>query len=140
LFNLRCSASIVILALVIGCGEKVPVKEQGIVKGRATLDGAPLPAGVIKLVPDASSGQMAAGTIDSQGYFNVQSSPSQTGVLPGTYQVIVEYWKKQPELNVSKGELGVPLKYTQLGKSGFQVTVKVGATETLNLDMKSGAK
>ena len=83
---LLCAALLMVVALVAGCGDnrgRVPVT------GTVLFDGKPLASGIIRFGGD--QGVAGAGQIVN-GSFSLSETGSQTGVLPGTYEVMIASW------------------------------------------------
>lgn len=107
------------LALV-GCGEGPPSLDGDNIatvpaKGRVMLSGGkPLTNGVIRIEPlvDGGSTNQATGEIQGDGSFELRSSPSKTGAMPGKYRVLIENTTtklkirpgKEPEVEVKEGQ------------------------------------
>src|SRR5947209_1784127 len=71
---------------VSGCGAKA-VK----VKGTVTFDGKPLPNAMVRFIPTGEGGREATGLTDAEGVFQLETSGTKDGALPGNYKVTVEY-------------------------------------------------
>ena len=100
------------LALV-GCGEGPPSLDGGTIatvpaKGKVRLsDGKPLTKGVIRIEPlvDGGSTNQATGEIQGDGSFELRSSPSTTGAMPGKYRVLIENSTTKVKLKPGKETL-----------------------------------
>jgi hypothetical protein len=69
-----------------GCGGKTkPVPVEGVV----LLDGKPLKGALVTFVPEDGRGRVAAGLSDDDGKFELTTSTSGDGALPGNYKVTV---------------------------------------------------
>ncbi len=80
--TIRVSAACFLLViLVTGCGS-----DYESVRGTVTLDGAPLANCQVVFHP-VEGGRPAAATTDENGKYELASSMSQGGVLPGSYTV-----------------------------------------------------
>lgn len=105
---------------LIGCAEGPPSLDGGSIptvpaKGKVMLaDGKPLTNGMIRIEPlvDGGSTNQAMGEIRSDGTFELRSSPSATGAMPGKYRVLIENTTtklkvvpgKSPEVEVKAGQ------------------------------------
>ena len=97
------------LALV-GCSDGPPSLDGGKIatvpaKGKVMLaDGKPLTNGMIRIEPlvDGGSTNQAMGEIKGDGSFELRSSPSTTGAMPGKYRVLIE--NSTTKLKVSPGK------------------------------------
>lgn len=81
----------IIIACCSGCGDKsitvlIPVR------GKVTLNGAPLGTGSVTFTPDAAKGNttphIPVGTLDAEGNYSLQSAGKE-GAPPGWYKVTV---------------------------------------------------
>jgi hypothetical protein len=88
--RVRLSWAAVAVAVALtgpGCGGG-KVKVSGVV----TLDGQPVEGAVVAFIPvDPGKGQMAHGTTDKEGVFNLSTSRPNDGAVPGEYKVTVTY-------------------------------------------------
>jgi hypothetical protein len=107
------------LALV-GCTDGPPSLDGGSIatvpaKGRVMLAGGkPLTNGMIRIEPlvDGGSTNQAMGEIQGDGSFELRSSASTTGAMPGKYRVLIENATtrlkvrpgKEPEVEVKEGQ------------------------------------
>jgi hypothetical protein len=73
--------------LVAGCDKG---DGRATVRGRVTLNGAPLESGLIELVPVTGSAGLAAGGVIENGSYAI----TRKGPLPGNYQVRITAWRK----------------------------------------------
>jgi hypothetical protein len=127
MFGLTCKSLLLIaipsLAMMaMGCGEQ-SARYQ--VAGKVLIDGEPLPAGLIRFVPD--KGRPATGGIGWDGSFtlsqtSVSSKPPQMGIPPGNYRVAVV---ASQVIDEDAGEVDslVPSKYADFRTSeiAFQI-------------------
>jgi hypothetical protein len=84
----RCLMALAILALpfLAGCGSGRPTPVR--VTGRVTLNGRPVDAASVTLMPERG-GRPASGTTDSAGGFTLSTFAVGDGALPGDYAVTV---------------------------------------------------
>jgi len=76
------------LALAVsGCGGDGKVSVNGVV----TLDGQPIEGAIVTFIPVAKEGQIAHGTTDKEGAFQLTTTKPNDGALPGEYKVTVVY-------------------------------------------------
>lgn len=133
---LFCAALLMVVALVVGCGDnrgRVPVT------GTVLFDGKPLASGIIRFGGD--QGVAGAGQIVN-GSFSLSETGSQTGVLPGTYEVMIASWVEErgsvrPDGSFSPGITRIPLLYLDPAKSGLTAEVKKGQTNRFTFEVKS---
>lgn len=131
------------LALVLGsaagCGRH-PAK----LSGEVTLDGKPLPTGMISLSP-ARSGPSAYGEITPDGRFELKTG-SEKGLEPGEYVVTVAANAVGSDEPVPESggpppirPLITPPKYADVSTSPLRITVKPGS-QKLDIELSSGAE
>jgi hypothetical protein len=95
----------ILLALVVllgGCGHEGPVTVP--VRGRVTFDGAAPPAeGMVYFAPEQVPAGLprrpGRGRFGTDGTYRVTSFEDGDGLVPGTYRVRVECWKKAPTMS-----------------------------------------
>ncbi|MFO0899630.1 MAG: hypothetical protein U0836_19555 [Pirellulales bacterium] len=129
-----CGGILLALALCVGCGESLPT-----VSGKVTIDGKPVPEGMISFQPQPS-GAIAVAPIRPDGSYEVKTGTA-TGLKPGEYIIVVQAPKGIPPAPTAqnpnpKFERWVPAKYGNPETSGLQLTVTSGSI-THNLDLKS---
>lgn len=139
----RCfghAAWLVVLALAVvataGCS-----RHPSSVAGSVTLDGKPLPAGVIMLTP-ARSGPSAYGAIAADGSYRLQTGAAK-GLEPGEYIVTVAANEPPPAGSDGAGgraaeairPLMTPPEYADVKTSPLRITVKPGS-QTVDLELK----
>lgn len=101
------------------------------VSGTVTVDGVPLEQGGVAFVDDTGA-SVALGFIKN-GSYELERSVSQTGILPGTYSVVIRSWKEEPgqvvaDGSFSKGISLIPEKYQDPKKSELKAEVGKSAT------------
>ncbi len=131
---LPCIGLVLVLALVGGCSEKMPR-----VYGLVTIDGKPVPEGMISFQP-VGGGSIAVARIGPDGAYEVKTGTA-AGLAPGEYRIAVSAPKgiippPTPQNPNPKIERWVPLKYNDIEKSGLAINVTSGSTE-YNLELKS---
>lgn len=133
------------------------------VKGRVTLDGAPLPGATVTFSPKTPEGRTAAGMTNENGEFVLTTIRAGDGAVPGEYGVAItkpvatagpvedprarggaltpEQMAQIREQAKAKAgaEAGsaIPKKYTSPATSGFTVTVKPGEKNEFTFELKS---
>ena len=90
----RLSLSIGLLASVLasGCGHRPDLPPMAKVSGTVTLDGEPLPHGMVQFVPDGSQGTegpTGVGRIDEKGRFTITTSGVK-GAVVGHHKIRVK--------------------------------------------------
>jgi hypothetical protein len=90
-----------------GCGGAAkPVK----VKGTVTLDGKPLPNGLVKFIPTAERGREATGLTEADGSFQLETFTTADGALPGDYKVTVQYQEPVSQSDIVAPQPGKSMK------------------------------
>jgi hypothetical protein len=123
-------------SLAAGCGDnrgRVPVT------GVVSFDGKPLESGNIRFGGD--QGAAGAGAIVN-GEFSLNESGSQSGVLPGKYDVLIASWVEErgsvrPDGSFSRGITRIPLLYLDPAQSGLTAEVKKGHANRFTFELKS---
>ena len=144
-------AGLAMLVATSGCGSRRPTPVQ--VGGQVTLDGKPVDAAAVTLVPEAG-GRPAAATTDSSGAFKLSTFTAGDGALPGEYTVVVTKYESKAgatapaEEGGSDGLMGampemkkslLPEIYSSPTTSGLKVTVKKGMP-AITLGLSGAAK
>lgn len=125
-----------ILVAAIGCGRPAEVT------GRVTLDGEPVPAGVVTFTP-VGGGPSGYGAITPDGRYSVQTG-SKNGVPPGDYRVTVAANALPSEgVPTGPGQLSdgiapliTPARYADPAETPLRATL-VSGTQELPLDLTS---
>jgi hypothetical protein len=123
---------------VSGCGSRRPTPVQ--VSGQVTLDGKPVDAAAVTLMPDGG-GRPASGTTDASGAFKLSTFTAGDGALPGEYTAVVTKYDAKagaaapPTDGAGEGLMGampevtkslLPEAYSSPKTSGLKVSVKKG--------------
>jgi len=120
------------LLVPAGCGKaRTPTVP---VSGQVLLDGKPVPAGFIRLIPE--KGRPATGTLDADGRFRLTTFDDGDGCIRGTH--IVEVIARQP-ISGTEVRWLAPKKYASASTSGLKVTIEK-ATKALPIDLTSGGE
>lgn len=98
--------------------------ELGQVKGKVTMDGAPLSDASVTFMPEKVRSSSA--TTDSEGNYELIYIREETGAAIGKHKVVVSKLKDEVET--------IPKKYS--GESELTADVKAGANE-VNFDLTS---
>ncbi len=124
--------------LFLGCAKAGHGRIE--VQGIVTLDGKPLPPGlIIRFTPQEDGIPVARGSTDAEGRYAMYAEPGKIGLLPGVYVVSVELpladlpgpYTGPPEL----ADIKIPPAF-QTGKSSVTFTVPAGGT-TFDIPMTS---
>ena len=118
-----CWVSLVVgLLLNAGCDDGRPRRVP--VSGQVLIDGKPVAAGVVKIVPGGA--RPAYGQLDAEGRFTLTTFDKEDGCVEGTHRVMVLGRRED------KGRYFwlAPKKYWSAKKSGVTATIE-GATDSL---------
>ena len=139
--RVRCVAwpaglAVAVAVAVVGCN-----RHPSSVAGSVTLEGKPLPTGVIMLTP-ARSGPSAYGAIAPDGSYRLQTGAAK-GLEPGEYIVTVAANEPPPAGSSEAGgrnaeairPLMTPPEYSDVKTSPLRITVKPGS-QKVDLDLK----
>ncbi|MEN1678667.1 MAG: hypothetical protein AAGJ46_03690 [Planctomycetota bacterium] len=119
-------AAVVCTTLAAGCDSGPALAP---VSGTVTLDGKPLPFGVVNFQPD--QGQGAQATIEAGGAFTLSTFKLSDGAIVGRHRISVKCYQghdpayragKKPE-GISLGKSLIPPKFSRVGTSGLAVDV-----------------
>ncbi len=120
--------------MACGCGDSSRIAT---VKGVVTLNGEPVPRGMVQFVPiESVSGELstATGEIKSDGSYQLQTD-NQAGAVVGRHKVRIEARAvPKNEMDTLPASL-VPERYTSESTSGLEVTVEPGKSNVLNLEL-----
>ncbi len=142
-------APILILAM-LGCSSNPDELPRVPVEGTVTMDGKPLPAGVIQFSP---AGEVTATSAPANGEIKDGkfSIPRQAGPVPGTYKVTISHAELKSAAAVAKGRarktvserslvLGpeqIPARYSSLASTELKAEIKPGGARDLKFDLQS---
>jgi hypothetical protein len=115
------------ILLGAGCGRNGPRPVP--VSGVVTIDGQPLPAGFIRVVPEG--GRPSSGTIGADGRFTLGCFTNNDGCLPGTHKVEVSGLQV---LSETQQKWLAPRKYASTGTSGLTVMIDK-ATDAFQINL-----
>jgi hypothetical protein len=132
----RLALWVLLLSSIVGCGDnrgRVPVT------GSVLFDGKPLESGTIRFGGD--QGAAGVGHIVN-GRFSLNESGSQSGVLPGKYDVLIASWIEErgsvrPDGSFSPGTTRIPLTYLDPEKAGLKAEVVKGQSNRFTFEVKS---
>jgi hypothetical protein len=130
----------------IGCSGGIPTDDlpREAIAGTVTMDGQPLPAGVILFSPEGKPGEVvasASGQIEN-GEFSI---PRERGPVPGNYKVSISHTDqpeghvkiqlKKPSKNATSIKEMIPAKYNS--KTELKETIPKGGKRDLKYDLLS---
>lgn len=144
--------TLVVMTALTGCS-KSNADKLGTVKagGTVMLSGQPVAGATVTFSPTSSGGRAASAVTDNQGRFNLNTSNTIQGVIPGTYVVGVSkeivqgamtpeqsqayYEKNNQPPPPPKVVNELPEKYKTPSTSGLKAEVKAGSAEDLKFDL-----
>ena len=139
-------------AVLSGCGGDPSKPKLGRVSGTVTYNGKPVTRGVVSFVPiggpGATTGQSAAGEINSGGSYTLTTFDPGDGAVLGEHNVLVQSREENPALegkgmpipdakgqvNIPQAKSLVPEKYATTEKSPLKFTVKEGSN-VINIEL-----
>jgi hypothetical protein len=130
----RLSYCVLYLALGlahIGCSRSKDDLPREPVAGTVTMDGTPLPKGVIQFTPTGETKATGRITEVEDGKFSI---PREEGLVPGTYRVSISHADQQ-EIK-SRKTTGSLSKSTRLGKE--QIPARYNTQSKLTAEIKKG--
>jgi hypothetical protein len=104
-----------LMLVAVGCGDGRPNRVP--VSGQVLIDGKPLAAGIIRVIPDDARPAMSY--IDENGRFELTTFDQRDGCVPGTHKVVV----LGNRLDSGRVEWLAPKKYWSPTTSGLTVTI-----------------
>lgn len=131
----RFTGLVLVTALLSGCGGSGV--EVAPVRGRVTLDGAPLAGARIRFQPEASGGSPSYGASDSDGNYVLGYNRDQRGALIGWHTVSVMRGGHDDSNNNLKPQ-ALPPRYNTA--SELRKEVKQGENNLVNLELTSDLK
>lgn len=120
---IRLALALAFISLATGCGNGL----SG-VSGTVTLDGKPLDKAFVEFSPP--NGRPSMGKTDSNGYYRLEYSTSQTGVEAGEHKVRI-FTHEEASIDMKTGEPTPPVKEI--------VPAKYHRNSTLTAQVKSGS-
>lgn len=117
---------------LVGCGDGRPQRVR--VSGKVLIDGAPLTAGFIQVIPE--NDRAASSKIEPDGGFRLTTFDPQDGCVPGQHKVVVIASER---LNALSQKWNAPKKYADPQASGLTVDIKEPTDSlTINLSWEGG--
>ncbi len=126
------------VVVAIGCGRSPTRLETVPVAGRVTLDGRPVAAGTVLLVP--ARGRAGQGSIAADGRFAISTYRSADGGVVGDHRVAVFAAAASPKTfaeDVAARSWLVPERYANPETSGLSCTLVAGQAAWLELALVS---
>jgi hypothetical protein len=135
-------ASLALILTMIGCSRSKDDLPRQPVAGTVTMNGQPLPEGVIQFYPTGNAKTTGANATIKDGQFSI---PREDGLVPGSYKVSISHAELQAALFKGKKDdsprskkLGpelIPAEYN--AKSTLTAEVKPGGTRDLKYELNS---
>jgi hypothetical protein len=128
------------LGLLTGCvADNLPktVPAEGIV----TLDGVPVSDATVLFITDTGNNS-ASGVSNKDGKFELNVFEEKKGAVPGAYKVtvsktIVEPASEKGGETAVNVKYGLPVKYSDLTKSGLTYTLSDQGDKNIKIELKS---
>lgn len=115
--------------LIVGCGGVSDAPQTVPVSGVVSYNGTPMPKISVAFIPQDGTGQIAEGTTDAEGNFELQTREPGDGAVVGTYKVALNYVPDTVAgmpgfTDGAKSEPStIPGKYGDTSMSGLTATV-----------------
>lgn len=122
-----------------GCGSKPKLPPLAEVSGTVTLDGKPLPRGMVQFVPDESKGNAgppATGYLDADGRFTLSTAGVRGAVL-GFHRIGIDARQEVDLSQTSWAPSLIPEQYNNPATSGLTAEVKAGQRNVVELKLLS---
>ncbi|CAD7694868.1 unnamed protein product [Ostreobium quekettii] len=134
----KCVLIAAFVGVAVGCGQSSHELDTAPVSGRITLDGEPLPQGIVYVIPD--KGRMAKALVKEDGTFELSTYHDGDGAQVGNHAAVVAALPPD-ELNASQKQtrVAVPKRYTQASTSGLTVNVEAGKTNEVEWALSTAA-
>ena len=127
------------VVLLLGCGGG---GDTDSVHGTVKMDDKPLEKARVHFIPEKGKGRPATGITDSEGYYELLYSSSQSGAQSGKYTVRITTGEAARESDdgetIAAVPETVPAKYNSETTLKFEVVA--GENNEANFDLKSGGK
>ncbi len=127
----RLLFSSLLLAAMIGCGDANYASVSGVV----TLDGQPLPRGMVQFVP-VNDMPTATGEIGPDGRYQL-TTPDQSGAFVGKHRVRVEARAEQKDEKDTFPASLIPERYTSEETSQLEFEVVAGKNNVIDIKLVS---
>jgi hypothetical protein len=121
--------ALALMLFAVGCGDGRPKRVP--VSGQVLIDGKPLAAGIIRVIPDGARPAMSY--LDENGRFDLTTFNQGDGCVPGTHKVVVLGNRRHP----GRVEWLAPKKYWSPTTSGLTVTID-RPTDSLAIELTWG--
>lgn len=136
LFTRRQWPALFLLFACVGCSDRPELSD---VRGRVTLDGAPVPLATVEFIPE--KGRPSQGVTDQDGRYVLQHTLDSAGALQGPHKVRISTWR-QEEVDehdkVTRHPETLPARYNYDSSLTFDVIP--GQSNVADFDLKSGGK
>ena len=122
----------------VGCKNQPELPPLADASGTVTLDGRPLPRGVVQLIPDGSKGTegpVGTGEIEGNGQFTI-STLGVRGAIVGHHRIRVISTEVPTSERPDPPSI-IPNKYNLAHRSGLTAEVKGNRSNTIDLQLSS---
>jgi hypothetical protein len=130
-FMLRLLFASLLLAPCLGCGDT----NYATVSGTVTLDGQPLPRGMVQFVP-VNDMPTATGEIGADGKYKL-STADQSGAYVGKHKVRIEARAEQKDERDTFPVSLIPERYTSEETSKLEYEVVAGKNNVIDIKLTS---
>lgn len=131
---LRAAGTIGFALAVVGCGRGYEL-DTARVSGRVTLDGEPLSAGYVMVLP--AKGRTARGSIQPDGTFVLGSYGKSDGAQLGEHPVVVAPIPVDEGSGPRKRGPKIPKRYRTASTSGLSLKVEPGGVDDWVIELTS---
>ena len=131
--SIRPIALMAVVVTVVGCNKPDNELPLSLVTGKVTLDGKPLPKGIVAFTPEHGHG--ATGVIQQDGSFTLSTYLPGDGAVVGIHQVTVSAWTSERIEGPNKSL--IPIRYNSPESSRLTCEVRLGKMNEVVLDLKS---
>ncbi len=129
----QCPLLALLIFLVVGCGGGSDGLAREAIRGTVSLDGKPLPEGLIQLIPTSSQGGNPSGGSIKDGNFSIEKAQ---GLVPGEYRVVINSSKREHATANAADE--APGVVNQTGGPKDLIPVRYNANSMLKAEVKAG--
>lgn len=136
--SLKCHLCFFVLCctILIGCGRPSHELETAPVSGKVTLDGKPLPQGMVYVI--STKGRSAKALIQEDGTFVLSTYGKGDGVQVGTHAATVAALPAdEGDARSKKLRVPVPRRYARPATSGLKIEVKAGENNEVEWALSS---
>ena len=134
--RLVVGALFAVLAASVGCSDVADQPDLGLVSGKITLNGSPLPSVAVTFRPD--DGRPAMGKTDSEGNYQLTYIRDTLGCKVGHNRVEIGNSEESGELNEQEGEMEGDNVSQKPKKASAEIPARYNVRSELEADVKPG--